>query len=131
MPEVMAFNLGGPYTIRGFKMSGVGTGTSFLMGSAELTTPLPFLDNLKYEVFKKSRFAFFVDAGRVFDETISSKLYDRPLGAITAGIGLRIYIPTIGNINIDYGIPLTNPGLYGNRGGYFTFGTNGISGLDY
>ena len=34
-PEVMAYRLGGPYTVRGFKMSGVGTGNAFIMGSAE------------------------------------------------------------------------------------------------
>ena len=44
MPEVMAYRLGGPYTIRGFKMSGVGTGDAFIMGSAEFATPIPFLD---------------------------------------------------------------------------------------
>ena len=43
MPEVMAYRLGGPYTIRGFKMSGVGTGDAFIMGSAEFATPIPFL----------------------------------------------------------------------------------------
>ena len=38
MPEIMAFRLGGPYTVRGYKVNGVGTGTSFVMGSAELAT---------------------------------------------------------------------------------------------
>ncbi len=41
MPEVMAYRLGGPYTVRGFKMSGVGTGDAFIMGSAEFATPIP------------------------------------------------------------------------------------------
>ena len=35
MPEVMAYRLGGPYTISGFRMNGVGSGESFVMGSAE------------------------------------------------------------------------------------------------
>ena len=126
MPEVMAFRLGGPYSIRGFKMNGVGSGESFLMGSAELLTPVPFMDRFKYDILKNLRFAFFMDAGRVFDPTVTTKLYDRPLSAITAGIGLRVYIPGIGPISVDYGIPLTNPGHYGNSGGYFTFGTGGL-----
>ncbi|MBR1776574.1 BamA/TamA family outer membrane protein [bacterium] len=126
MPEVMAFRLGGPYPVRGFKMNGVGTGESFLMASAELQTPIPFFDRFKYDILKNTRFAFFVDAGKVFDPTVTSKLFDRPNSAITAGVGLRVYIPGVGPITVDYGIPLTNPGHYGSKRGYFTFGTGGL-----
>lgn len=130
MPEVMAFRLGGPYTIRGFKMNGVGTGESFIMGSAELATPLPFVDRLKWDFIKTLRLTFFVNAGKVYDGTIASVLYDRPMSAITAGVGLRIYIPNVGPISVDYGIPLTNCGEYGSKNGYFTFGT-GVNGLGW
>ena len=124
LPEVMAMSLGGPYTIRGFRMNGVGSGDGFIMGSVELATPIPFMDKLKYDFFKKIRFTAFVDAGRVYDGTISSKLYNRPMSAITIGVGLKFYIPNVGPISIDYGIPLTNPGKYGSKAGYFTFGTS-------
>ncbi len=40
--DYVAYRLGGPYTVRGFKMSGVGTGNAFIMGSAEFATPIPF-----------------------------------------------------------------------------------------
>ncbi len=129
MPEVMAYRLGGPYSIRGYRMNGVGSGDSFLMGSAELATPLPFTDKLKWDFIKKMRLTFFVDAGKVFDPTITSTLYDRPLHAITAGIGLRMYIPGIGPMSIDYGIPITNPGHNGSEHGYFTFGAGGMNGM--
>ena len=129
MPEVMAYRLGGPYTIRGYRMNGVGTGESFLMGSAELATPLPWSDKVKWDFIKRMRLTFFVDAGKVFDPTITSTLYDRPLHAITAGIGLRMYIPGVGPISVDYGIPITNPGSNGSENGYFTFGTGGLNGL--
>lgn len=129
MPEIMAYRLGGPYTIRGYRMNGVGSGESFLMGSAELATPLPWSDKLKWDFIKRMRITFFVDAGKVFDPTITSTLYDRPLHAITAGIGLRMFIPGIGPISVDYGIPITNPGSNGSDNGYFTFGTGGINGL--
>ena len=125
VPEVMAFRLGGPYSVRGFRMSGVGTGDAFQMGSAELATPLPLVDRLKWDFLQRIRLTFFVDAGKVFDPTISSVLYDRPMSAITAGIGLRVYIPGVGPVSVDYGIPITNPGDYGSKGGYFTFGTGG------
>ncbi len=122
MPEVMAYKLGGPYSIRGFKINGVGTGESFIMGSAELTTPIPFFDRLRFKFFDNIRLAFFVDAGKIFDPTISSTLYDRPLYAVTAGVGLKVYVPGVGPMSIDYGIPLTDVGEYGSSNGYFTFG---------
>ena len=122
MPEIMAFRLGGPYTVRGYRVNGVGTGTSFIMGSAELATPIPFVDRLKVNFLQNLRLTFWVDAGKVFDPTISSTLYDRPLHAITAGVGMKINIPGVGPLSIDYGIPLTNPGINGSDNGYFTFG---------
>ena len=131
MPEIMAYRLGGPYSIRGFRMNGVGTGESFLMGTAELATPLPFVDKLKWDIFKKMRLTFFVDAGKVFDPTVTNTLFDRPEHAITAGIGLRVFIPGVGPISIDYGLPLTNPGRYGSENGYFTFGSGGMNVYGY
>ena len=122
MPEVMAFRLGGPYTIRGYKINGVGTGDAFAMGSVELATPVLFLDRLKVNFFQNLRLTFFVDAGKVFGGYLSDKLYDRPMEAITAGIGLKLYIPGVGPLSVDYGIPLTRCGSYGNKHGYFTFG---------
>ena len=122
MPEVMAYRLGGPYTVRGYKVNGVGTGTSFIMGSAELATPIPFVDRLKVNFLQNLRLTFWVDAGRVFNPTISSTLYDRPLQAITAGFGLKINMPGIGPLSVDYGFPISNPGPNGSPHGYFTFG---------
>ena len=122
MPEIMAYRLGGPYTIRGYRVNGVGTGTSFVMGSAELATPLPFVDRFKVNFLHNLRVTFWVDAGKVFDPTISSILYNRPNQAITAGVGLKINIPGVGPLSIDYGIPLTNCGPNGSENGYFTFG---------
>lgn len=122
VPEYMAYRLGGPYTIRGYKVNGVGTGTSFIMGSAELATPIPFVDKLKLAFLQNLRVTFWVDAGTVFNPTTASIIYDRPLHAITAGIGLKINMPGVGPLSVDYGFPLTNPGPNGNRNGYFTFG---------
>ena len=122
MPEIMAYRLGGPYTIRGYKVNGVGTGTSFIMGTAELATPIPFVDKLKVNFLQNLRVTFWVDAGTVFNPTVASYLYDRPIHAITAGVGLKINMPGVGPLSIDYGFPLTNPGPNGNPNGYFTFG---------
>ena len=126
MPEVMAYRLGGPYTIRGFKMSGVGTGNAFIMGSAEFATPIPFMDRTRIAFLNNIRFTVWADAGKVFDGTISNKLYDRPEYAVSAGIGLKVFIPGMGPLSIDYGIPLTNPGNSGSKNGYFTFGVGDL-----
>ncbi len=126
MPEVMAYRLGGPYTIRGYKVNGVGTGDAFVMGSVELATPVLFLDRLKANFFKNLRLTFFVDAGKVFSPYVTDELFDRPMQAITAGVGLKLYIPGVGPLSVDYGIPITNPGEYGSRGGYFTFGVGDL-----
>ncbi len=126
MPEVMAYRLGGPYTIRGFKMSGVGTGDAFIMGSAEFATPIPFLDRTRINFLNNLRFTAWVDAGKIFNPSITDQIYDRPMYAVSAGIGLKLYIPGMGPLSIDYGIPLTNPGDNGNRGGYFTFGVGDL-----
>ena len=121
MPEVMAYRLGGPYTIRGFRMSGVGTGNAFVMGSTEFATPIPFVDRTRIKFLNNIRLTAFVDAGKIFDATISDKLYDRPMYAVSAGVGLKLYVPGMGPLSIDYGIPLTNPGSNGSEHGYFTF----------
>lgn len=126
MPEVMAYRLGGPYTIRGFKMSGVGTGDAFIMGSAEFATPIPFLDRTRINFLNNLRFTVWADAGKVFNPSITDTIYDRPLYAVSAGVGLKLYIPGMGPLSIDYGIPLTNPGSNGNKNGYFTFGVGDI-----
>ena len=111
-------------------MSGVGTGDAFVMCSAEFATPIPFLDRTrlaqKVNFFNNIRFTVWADAGKVFNPTLTNTIYDRPLHAITAGIGLKLYIPGMGPLSIDYGIPFTNAGANGNRNGYFKFGVGDL-----
>ena len=126
MPEVMAYRLGGPYTVRGFKMSGVGTGDAFVMGSAEFATPIPFMDRTRITFLNNLRFTIWADAGKIFGQPVTDRIYDRRGYAIAAGVGLKLYVPGMGPLSIDYGIPLTNPGNNGNKHGYFTFGVSDI-----
>lgn len=122
MPEVMAYRLGGPYTVRGFRMSEVGTGDGFMMASAELLTPFLFLDRIeKVKFLDNIRLAFFADAGKIFDHAVSDRMYNRPGEAISVGVGLRVFVPGVGPLSVDWGYPLTNVG-HGNRRGAFTFG---------
>ena len=57
----------------------------------------------------------------MFNHTISDKLYNRPGKAVTLGVGLRVFVPGVGPLSVDWGYPLTNVGA-GNRRGAFTFG---------
>lgn len=123
IPEFANFALGGPYTIRGFNISEVGVGHGFMMGSAEVRVPIPFVDRLTSNSFLNNlRLAGFVDAGTLFGESTGSKVYDKPGYAITAGVGLRVFIPGLGPISLDYGLPLTNTAGMGRKSGFFTFG---------
>jgi len=122
IPEVMAFRLGGPYSVRGYRMSAVGTGQGFVMGSAELTTPLFFIDRIKKMPYLDNiKLGMFLDAGQIYKGTITNELYNRPERGVSAGLGLRLFIPGVGPLSIDYGIPFTSVGN-GNSKGAFTFG---------
>lgn len=122
MPEVMAYRLGGPYTVRGFRMSGIGTGSGFMMGQAEFQTPIPFIDRLTDAKFLDNiRIAAFVDAGQIYGSTVTNTIYNRPLHAITAGVGVRVFIPGVGPLSVDWGYPLTGVPNGTNKGA-FTFG---------
>ena len=126
MPEVMAYRVGGPYTVRGYKMSGIGTGDGFVMGSAEFATPIPFMDRTRIQFLHNLRFTVWADAGKIFGHSVTDKIYDRPGYGVATGVGLKLYVPGMGPLSIDYGIPLTNPGSSGNKHGYFTFGVGDI-----
>ena len=122
MPEVMAYSLGGPYTVRGYRMSTIGTGEGFMMGSAELTTPFLFLDRIEKARFLDNiKLSFFVDAGKLYNGTITNKLYNRPEYGVAGGVGIKLFIPGVGPLSVDYGIPFTNVGD-GNKRGAFSFG---------
>lgn len=123
VPEFAGFALGGPYTIRGFNVSEVGVGNGYMMGSAEYRLPIPFIDRLTSNNFLNNiRLAAFMDAGTLFNKTSGTRAYGKPGYAISAGVGIRIFIPGLGPINLDYGIPLTNTGEIHRKHGFFTFG---------
>ena len=126
MPEVMAYSLGGPYTVRGYRMSTIGTGEGFMMGSAELTTPFFFLDRIEKAKFLDNiKLSLFIDAGQLYNGSITNILYNRPEYGIAGGVGVKLFIPGVGPLSIDYGIPFTNVGS-GNKRGAFSFGVGDI-----
>jgi outer membrane protein insertion porin family len=121
--------LGGLYSLRGFKFRNVaprdpsyGTnpnmanepigGDSFWYGSLEYSIPILEKDN-----GPSLRFALFYDAGAVGAGTYSfSGNFDDDYG-----LGLRLDIPHLGPLRLDYGIPITHD-QYNGASGKFQFG---------
>jgi outer membrane protein insertion porin family len=121
--------LGGLYSLRGFKYRNIAPrdptfgvnqampnepigGDSFWYGSLEYSIPI-----LEKENGPSVRFALFYDAGAVGAGSYSfSSYFDDD-----AGIGLRLDIPHLGPLRLDYGIPITHD-QYNGSSGKFQFG---------
>lgn len=122
MPEFASYRLGGARAVRGFKEGHVGRGYGYVSGGLEYRTPIPFVDRLtSNQMVNNTRFAVFVDAGQILNASMTQKLYGWPGYAISAGVGMRFFVPGLGPLAIDYGIPLTNVGNNNSKHGQFTF----------
>jgi outer membrane protein insertion porin family len=109
LPAFNALNLGGAYSVRGFQQGGLGIGSGFALGSIELRSKVPGLDKLKKVPFLEStRIVAFVDGGQLINENDGiNSLFQRKGYGYSGGLGLRINIPGLGPIRLDYAIPLT------------------------
>lgn len=126
MPLFAQYGLGGIRSIRGYRQNEAGNGKGLLMGSAEFKTPIPFVDRFTNSDFLNGiRVVTFLDAGQVFGKNLVNELSSYPGYGISTGMGLRIYIPGLGPIKLDYGMPLTSLGTYNGiprgKSGRFTF----------
>ena len=83
-------------------------GSSYWLGSVEYSIP----------IIDKLRFAMFYDVGMVYAEPYD---FDFSNYADNWGIGLRLVVPLLGPLRLDYGFPLTHPD-YVEGGGQFHFG---------
>ena len=111
--------LGGPGNLRGFRFRDVGMidefwsrdetmgGKSSAYIQAEVSIP----------VVETVRFAFFVDAGFVHEDSFSFQLKDF---CADYGIGLRINLPGMGPMAVDYAIPFVRNNAV-DRSGQFQF----------
>jgi outer membrane protein insertion porin family len=126
VPFYDRYYLGGLYSLRGFKFRNIspresdssGTydepvgGDSYWFGSLEYSIPILEKDN-----GPSLRFALFYDAGAVGAESYSfSGNFDDDYG-----LGLRLDIPHLGPLRLDYGIPITHD-QYNGSSGKFQFG---------
>lgn len=136
VPFYDRFYLGGQDTLRGYDYHGVGPrqvsqdgnlfepigGDSYWFGTLEYTIPL--IDHLA--------FALFYDIGNVspraysFGQQTVRDQFGNFVGRTGSysddyGIGLRLDIPTLGPLRLDYGIPIHHDGFNG-ASGKFQFG---------
>ena len=127
VPFYDAYYLGGLYSLRGFKFRNVSPrdpptpgvtvnepigGDSMWFGSVEYSIPI-----VEKENGVGVRIATFFDAGSVGSGTMSfSGNFDDDVG-----LGLRLNIPHMGPLRLDYGIPITHD-QYNGGSGQFQFG---------
>lgn len=118
MPQFSQYRLGGWNGIRGYRMfSDLGTGTGMLMATAELRMKIPMpkmspsskAGAVVNAVQKNTKFVLFADAGGVGGGGIFNSLYARSAMGASVGVGLRMNLPYVGPIRIDYGLPLIAP----------------------
>jgi outer membrane protein insertion porin family len=121
VPQFAQFRLGGFNGMRGYRQfSDLGTGTGMLMGSLELRRHLPFLpkgDNhsaggkvLKW-ADKNVRWDTFFDYGGVGGNSLVNNMYSRNMMGASVGVGLRINVPMLGMVRLDYGMPLISTAM--------------------
>lgn len=109
MPQFAQYRLGGWNGVRGYRQfSDLGTGTSMLMATAEVRTrlPLPKKSKVAKIIDKHVKAAAFFDVGGVTGNGLSNSLFGRTNMGASVGIGLRVKLPMLGLVRLDYGIPL-------------------------
>ena len=126
VPGFASYSLGGFNGIRGYRQfTDLGLGSNMLMMRAEIRHSLPFTKNsdnsIVKSIHKNVKVAFFTDAGQVSGQNIYNNLLARNDSAASAGISLRMNLPMVGSIRIDYGYPLLST-LLGSRVPRVTFG---------
>jgi outer membrane protein assembly factor BamA len=95
-----------------------------LMGTAELRAKLAFLpdDNKITSAIKKNvKIAGFLDYGQVVGNSTTNSLLSRSNFGASVGLGLRINMPMVGLVRIDYGLPIVST-ILGNRTPRMTVG---------
>ncbi len=121
VPDFNRFQLGGPYTVRGFQMSGIGIGEDYALGSAELRARIPYLKRFKKMPFYDMvQLALFTDAGVLSRESQTNSIFHRPGYGASVGGGIRMNIPAVGPLRIDWATPITGGSSYQTM--HFNFG---------
>lgn len=130
VPQFAMYRLGGWNGMRGYRSySDLGIGSSMLMASAELRhkLPIPKLDKsnkaagIVNPIIDNVKVAAFCDAGSVGGNGLTNSFFQRSTAGAAVGLGLRINVPMIGVVRLDYGFPLISS-LLGKMTPRFTLG---------
>jgi outer membrane protein insertion porin family len=119
VPGFAQYRLGGFNGMRGYRQfSDLGTGSSMLMMTAEARHKIPGLakmDNSVAQMIDKHvKLDAFFDAGQIGGNNLSNSLLARGNVGASVGIGIRVKLPMVGLIRLDYGMPLVSTLLGGN-----------------
>ena len=113
IPEFNMFRLGGAYSVRGFQEGGLGIGNGYLLSSAEVRAKIPVFGKMKnIPVINNLTAATFLDAGSILGGSNLNSVFNRGGNGVATGMGLRLNMPGIGPIRIDYAIPLMGKNDY-------------------
>jgi outer membrane protein insertion porin family len=110
-PQFAQYFMGGFNGLSGYRQfTDLGTGTSMLMGTAEVRSRLPFLRSSDNKIFKAVdkhlKLALFFNAGEVSGNSLTNSLLSRNNLGAAVGIGVRVNVPMLGVIRLNYGFPL-------------------------
>lgn len=125
-PGFAQYRLGGWNGVRGYRaFSDLGTGTTMLLGTAEVRGTLPFLSKSDSKVArtiaKNVRPVLFADFGQTSGAGLTNSLLARSGLGASVGVGLRMNVPMLGMVRLDYGFPLVSS-LLGGMTPRFTVG---------
>lgn len=113
IPTFNMFRMGGAYSVRGFQEGGLGIGNGYLLSSAELRAKVPMIGKLKQiPVLNSLTMATFLDAGTLMGQSSLNSVFNRSGTGISTGLGIRLNMPGVGPIRIDYAIPLSGGSQY-------------------
>lgn len=122
-PRVPLFDrwfLGGMRNVRGFDFREVGPkdsnlepigGNTYWFSTVEYSIP----------IIERLRIAAFYDVGMVYADSYSFDSRGQPKYNDNAGIGIRLNIPNLGPLRLDYAIPIQSDD-FNDDGGQFQFG---------
>ncbi|WP_303672980.1 BamA/OMP85 family outer membrane protein [Vampirovibrio chlorellavorus] len=113
IPEFNMFRMGGAYSVRGFQEGGLGIGNGYLLSTAELRAKVPMIGKMKnIPVLNSLSLATFLDAGTVLGESNFNNVFNRTGRGMSTGLGIRLNMPGVGPIRIDYAIPIAGGSKY-------------------
>jgi outer membrane protein insertion porin family len=113
IPTFNMYRLGGSYSVRGFQEGGLGIGNGYLLSSAEVRAKVPVFGKMKtIPVLNSLTAATFLDAGTVLGGSNLNSVFNRTTQGISTGLGIRLNMPGVGPIRIDYAIPLMGKSDY-------------------